>query len=116
MSSPSWRQFAAIPFDTTVAAVVKALDLQVPEEGRPRSFRGPGGQFLAAVTQAGDWVVCQAGTSMFVAGPGAVLKAARLPVGTPSGDALRQWLRWWGWVPRSEQQQAEPQEATRMVT
>ena len=115
MSSPSWRQFAAIPFDCTVAAVVKALDLEIPEEGRPRSFRGPGGQFLAATTQAGDWVVCHCGASRFVDGPGAVLKAARMPAGTPSGDALRQWLRWHGWVPRSEQRQAEPQEATRTV-
>lgn len=120
MSSPSWRQFAAIPFDATVAAVVKALDLEIPEEGRPRSFRGPGGQwpggqFLASTTQAGDWVICHGGASRFVDGPGAVLKAARMPAGTPSGDALRQWLRWWGWAPRSEQRQAEPQEQTKTI-
>lgn len=115
MSNPSWRQFAAIPFDCTVAAVVKALDLEIPEEGRPRSFRGPGGQFLASTTQAGDWVICHGGQSMFVDGPDAVRRAAKMPAGTPSGDALRQWLRWWGWVPRSEQRQADPQDATRTI-
>lgn len=105
MNKSNWRRFRAIPYDPTVAAVLKALDVEVPEEGRPTSFRAEG--FLASVTTAKDWVVCVNDLSRPVAGPGDVLKAARLPQGTPSGDALRQWLRWWGWVPKSEQRQAE---------
>lgn len=104
MSEPNWRQFAAIEFDWKIAAVIKALDLQVPAEGRPRTFRGPrghAGAFLASVTTAGGWVVSRDGHTMFVNGPDAVLRAAKLPVGTPSGDALRQWLGWWGWTPKS---------------
>lgn len=113
MSTPSWRQFRAIPFDATVAAVLKALDVDVPEDGRPTGFRAEG--FLAAVTSDGKWVACVNGLARPVGGPGDVLKAAKLTQGTPSGDALRQWLRWWGWVPKSEQAPAEPQEQTRMV-
>jgi hypothetical protein len=114
MSSPSWRQFAAIPFDATVASVVRALGVEVPPEGRPRTFSGPGG-FLAAVTSDGDWVVCEGGAARFAGSAAEVLRAAKLTAGTPSGDALRQWLRWWGWVPKSEQRQAEPQEQTRQI-
>ena len=105
MNKPNWRRFRAIPYDPTVAAVIKALDIELPPEGRPTSFRVEG--FLASVTDAGDWVVCEGGAAWFVDSPEEVRKAARLPQGTPSGDALRQWLRWWGWVPKSEQRQAE---------
>ena len=102
MNNPNWRQFRAIPYGPTVAAVLKALDIELPEEGRPTSFQAEG--FLAAVTTAGDWVVLvDRGLAQFVDAPGDVLKAAKLTQGTPSGDALRQWLRWWGWVPKSEQ-------------
>lgn len=112
--SASWRQFAAIQFDATVAAVIRALEVEVPPEGRPRSFQGPGG-FLAAVTLDGAWIVCEAGHAQPVDGPGAVLRAAKLTAGTPSGDALRLWLRWWGWVPKAERA-PEPQEQTPMIT
>lgn len=115
MSTPSWRQFAAIQFDATVAQTIKALGVEVPREGRPRTFAGPAG-FLASATDAGDWVVCEGGAARFVDSAAEVLRAAKLPQGTPSGEALRVWLRWWGWVPKSEQRQAEPQEQTRMVT
>jgi hypothetical protein len=105
MSTPSWRQFRAIPFDVTAAAVIKALDIEVPAEGRPTSFRAEG--FLATVTTAGDWLVMTDGEARPVAGPDEVRRAAQLPAGTPSGDALRQWLRMWGWRPKSEQAPAE---------
>jgi len=75
--NPNWRQFAAIAFNPTVAAVIKALALEVPPEGRPVAF---------------------AGADAFM--------AAKLAAGTPHGDALRQWLGWWGWVPAAK---AKPQ-------
>jgi hypothetical protein len=51
-------------------------------------------------------VVLDHGGSRFVDGPAEVLKAAKLAAGTPHGDALRQWLGWWGWVPAAK---AKPQ-------
>ena len=115
MSTPSWRQFASIPFDATVAAVVRALAVEVPAQGRPRTFRGPAG-FMATATDAGDWVVCDGGAARFFDSSAEVLRAAKLPAGTPSGDALRQWLTWWGWQPPTKRPPAEPNDATRMVT
>lgn len=111
--SASWRQFAAIPFDVSVAAAIRALAVEVPPEGRPRSFRAEG--FLAAITADGCWIVHQAGLAQPVDGPREVLRAAQLPAGTPSGDALRLWLGWWGWVPKGKAA-PEPQEQTRQVT
>lgn len=114
MGRPSWKQFAAIPFDATVAAVIRALAVEVPPEGRPKHFHAHG--WHATRTPDGNWSICDGQTARFVAGPAEVLREMKLPQGTPSGDALRQWLRWWGWVPKSEQSAAEPQDATRMVT
>lgn len=111
--TPGWRQFAAIPFDATVAAVVRALAVEVPPEGRPRSFRAEG--FLAAITTDGAWLICRAGLAQPVTGPREVLRAAQLPAGTPSGDALRLWLGWWGWVPKGRAA-PEPQEQTRQIS
>jgi len=103
--STNWRQFAAIAFDPTVAAVIKALNIEVPPEGRPVAFAGAD-SFMAARTTEGKWVVLDHGGSRFVDGPAEVLKAAKLAAGTPHGDALRQWLGWWGWVPAAK---AKPQ-------
>ena len=101
MSDPSWRQFSQIPFDATVARVIRALNVEVPPEGRPVSFQGPA-RLWAARTADGAWIVRDGAKAHSVEGPGAVLRAARLPAGTPSGDALRTWLAWWGWVPRGK--------------
>lgn len=114
MANVSWRQFAAIPYNSTVSQVVRALAVEIPPEGRPRTFHGTEG-FIAQRTADEAWVVLTGANSLPVDGPGAVIKAARLPAGTPSGDALREWLRLWGWVPKSEQKQQEPQEQTRTI-
>lgn len=100
MSSPSWRQFREIPYDATVARVIRALGVEPPPEGRPNSFHGPA-RFSAWRTTDGAWVVRDGAESRPVDGPGDVLRAARLPASTPSGDALRQWLAWWGWAPKT---------------
>jgi hypothetical protein len=92
--TPNWRQFSKIPWDETVADVVRALAVELPPEGRPVSFSCGG--FIAAHTSAGQWVVMgPKGGSKFVEGPADVRAAAKLAKGTPSGDALRQWLEMW---------------------
>lgn len=115
MSNPSWKQFSAIPFDATVASVINALAIVPEGDGRPRSFVGPG-KFRAAVTPAGLWLIYRDGCSHYVEGPDAVRQAAKLPAGTPSGDALRQWLRMWGWTPPLKVvAELEPQEQTKTI-
>ena len=98
---PNWRQFAAIAFNPTVAAVIKALAIEVPPEGRPTSFACHDG-FMAARTTEGKWVVHDRGGSRFVESPQDVLRTAKLPAGTLHGDALRQWLGWWEWQPSAK--------------
>jgi hypothetical protein len=103
MSNPSWPQFARIPFDSTVAAVVRALGVEIPPEGRPRSFMGPAG-FIAHHTSDGRWLVRDGRAARYVDdGPDEVRRVANLSQGTPSGDALRQWLAWWGWEPKKRE-------------
>lgn len=103
-ANPSWRQFREIPYDATVARVIRALAVEVPPDGRPTSFHGPA-RFAAWRTTDGAWVVREGSVSRPVAAPSDVIKAARLPASTPSGDALRQWLAWWGWVPKTKRKQ-----------
>lgn len=93
MSAPSWKQLAAIPFDATVAAVLRALAVEVPPEGRSRHFQAHG--WYASCTQDGNWAICDGQTARFVAGPEEVRREMKLTAGTPAGDALRQWLKMW---------------------
>lgn len=102
MSDPSWRQFSQIPFDATVARVIRTLSVEVPPEGRPTSFQGPARFSAFRSPLDGAWIVRNGTKSYPVDGPDAVRRAARLPAGTPSGDALRTWLAWWGWAPRGK--------------
>jgi len=117
MSQPNWRRFSQLPFTAETAAVLKALDITVLPEGRPVAFFGPDG-FIASRQEgpAGEqWLVWeQPGGTRFVDSPAGVLRAARLPAGRPSGEALRQWLGWWGWVP-AKKRAAEPPPPPPMV-
>ena len=98
--NPNWRQFSRLEWNATVAEVVRVLGVEIPPEGRPVSFRCGG--FIAAHTSAGLWVVMgPQGGSRYVDGPRDVLRAAKLAKGTPSGDALRQWVEMWTITPAS---------------
>ena len=102
--NPSWKQLAEIPESLTRARVIRALGIEVPAEGRARSFQD-GGVLVAVAPESGFYVAIDGG-ARWVDGGSAVLgalKASRrhwMPVGTPTGDALRAWLRSWGWVPK----------------
>jgi len=55
--------------------------------------------------------VCMSGNSaMMFTDPKALLKFVRWPKGTPTGQALREWLDYW------DAPQVEPQAETKMVT
>jgi hypothetical protein len=100
--NPSWKQFSQITFDDTVFAAIKALGVEIPPEGRPRTFMV--GELMAHHTHDERWLVKDKREARYVDGPQTVLKIAQFSAGTPSGDALQQWLLWWGWVPKSQQQ------------
>lgn len=125
--SPDWKSFAQLPWTPESAALLRALGIQldaIPPEGRPLHFRGPG---CSATREPGDTVtiwrqprLCEdtydplllsrsqtVGPSLRELENGTadqavgdqLVKLFRLPDGTPSGLALRQWLRLWGWTP-----------------
>lgn len=124
---PSWKQLAAIPDSVTKQAVLRALDIKVPPEGRAARFQDKGlymeatGDDVFVVMDAGkatDGAVdgpCRANSAAGYVGGSAVLKAIRWPPGTPTGEAVRHWLRQHGWVPATEKRKAEPQENTKTV-
>jgi hypothetical protein len=102
---PSWRQLAAIPESTTKSAILRALAIQPPPEGVSDTFDS-GGTYAQRV---------ESGFVLHLRPPrrrsaaigfqtaGELLRAAKVPAGTPTGDAFRAWLRRWGWVPKGEQ-------------
>lgn len=116
--TPNWRRFAARPWTVEHAKTVNALGLQIPPEGRTYYFVA--GYCRATRYHEQKWQVSNGVISKYLIDPDSVLRQLTswgLSTGTPSGDALRQWLRMWGWLPVSErQEQAEPQAETRTIT
>jgi len=135
--SPDWKSFAQFSWNSESAALLRALGFQlesIPAEGRPRTFRGPG---CWATRHPGGTVtiwrqprLCEDntydpllhsrsqtvgpslrelenGTADQVVGD-LLLKLFHLPDGTPSGLALRQWLRLWGWIPPAKKASQSP--------
>ena len=110
--NPSWRQLAQIPESQEKAAIIRALGIEVPPQGVSRTFDLGRNEFVTR-TELG-WVHFSR-MACFYHEPSAILRAVRWPAGTPTGDALRAWLRRWGWIPKSEQQAAAPQENTKTI-
>jgi len=100
--TPNWRRFAAIPWGPEQAAVVAALGLEIPPEGRSPYFQA--GYWRATRYGANRWMVSNGITPHYVASLDEVLFwLTRWGCCCPShaADALRQWLRMWGWVPQA---------------
>ena len=106
MSSPSWRQLAAIPETTEKRAILRALGIDPPSEGISRTFCFSSGERLtyvsgSAAEPAGMVYAKPYSCSRFLQLE-EVPSLIRWPAGTPTGDALRIYLRCWGWLPWAE--------------
>lgn len=119
MSSPSWRQLAAIPESLLKSKILHALNMDVPLEGVSHTFNSDG--WYMEKVQDG-WVVYVARPDHPPAsygfpedGGSDALRAARCPAGTPTGDALRAFMRRWGWVPKNERPAVEPNDNTKTI-
>jgi hypothetical protein len=107
MTTPdlNWPQLARrVAWTAELAAALEALGLEVPPEGRPRRFAGPG--CLVSVTlEEGRaqgflcWRGKPATSAMMATGDDVLRFLAPIPAHGASGAALRQWLAWWGWQP-----------------
>jgi hypothetical protein len=119
MSNPSWRQLAQIPESTLKASILHALGITPPPEGVSRVFSEPA--TYLEFTHDNAWVVSLRGpgdppaTFGFPSDQGSqALRAINSPPGTPSGIALRAFMRRWGWVPKGERQ-PEPNDNTKTI-
>ena len=124
MAEPSWKQLAQIPDGVLKQAVLRALAIEVPQAGRSPVFRDRG--LYLQVSGDGGFLFMDSGEPRQESGAAAdaprphssrwypdgssLLKAIRWPPGTPTGDAIRSWLRQWGWIPASESLQPCPQQ------
>ena len=94
--SPNWRQLAALPDCVLKQAILRALDIELPPQGISRSFRD-GGLFITRIENGFSFMdalhpdILQRGSRLLNT-PLDVARQSRWPVGTPVGEALRNWL------------------------
>jgi len=103
----SQKRLGEIHETTLKAQVLKAIDFERAPESWNRQFDFPNGECLLFTdprdTNARSFLWHSSGGSHFLSMSD--LKPALLwPAGTPTGDALRAYLRRWGWVPPSERE------------
>jgi hypothetical protein len=126
MGEPNWHGVAALAWTAEAAAWVEALGIEIPPEGRPRQFSASPSCLASWELEKGQprtmtvwrrpslaegewetdrsqtlgpsWQEIQEGRAVQAMGDLAV-QYFRLPPGTPTGDALRSWLKLWGWEP-----------------
>jgi hypothetical protein len=117
--SISWKQLAAIPDSAMKQRILKALDITPPPEGIAGSFQDAG-LFITKVEDGFSFMDAnhpetgERNHSYLLATPRDVIKACRWPVGTPTGEAIRNWLVGHGYV-RPGQRPAEPTDNTRTI-
>jgi uncharacterized protein YqjF (DUF2071 family) len=123
MPEHSWRQLAAIPESTLKSQILSACGITPPPEGISNVFmdRGLYMRFSPAQDSLSYWIVSRAdnndrplASAIHADGSDALIAAGTAP-GTPTGIALRTWMRSKGWVPRNERQQPEPTANTRTI-
>lgn len=97
MTTPDWRKLSAIPWSAQVAQVAAALGhSEIPPEGRSRSFHSELRDFGACALEQGFSL--RVGDSLrFYLTAEDVAEAIRCRGSGPTNEALRTWLRWWGW-------------------
>jgi hypothetical protein len=94
--SPNWRQLAALPDSVLKQAILRALDIDLPPQGISRSFRD-GGLYITAIEGGFTFMDSRhpdpvQRSSRLLDTPLEVARQSRWPVGTPTGEALRNWL------------------------
>lgn len=112
LSSPSWRQLASIPETVEKQAILRALGVDPPPEGISRIFKFSTGERLTYTSGSSvepDGMVYynpqEASRFLLIED---VPRFICWPSGTPTGDALRRYLRRWGWLPKNERQPDTP--------
>jgi hypothetical protein len=117
--SISWKQLAAIPDSVEKHRILKALDITPPPEGVAHSFEDKG-IYITAVENGFSFMDTKhpnrkkRNTAQLFATPMEVAKACRWPVGTPTGEAIRNWLTGHGYT-RPSKKPIEPNDNTKTI-
>jgi len=114
--APDWRKLAAIPWSAQVAQVCAALGhTEIPPEGRSAVFQSPL-LHLSVDRHEAYFVLHRGDASQVLLTAADVAEATRCRGGGPTNEALRTWLRWWGWNPPAKAKPAlEPTDNTRTI-
>lgn len=114
--NPSAKQLQAIPESLHKHQLLRALGLEQPGEWVSRCFEFPTGETLQFTGEGMVYFHPDPGNkgSRFLS-LGEVPAFIRWPAGTPTGDALRVYLRHWGWLPKGERPVTAPQDGTKTV-
>ena len=111
--NPSWKQLGLVHDCLMKQQILDALGVTPPDAGVSSMFVLKEG--VESVSFDGQaFVYYKQGVSHFCYGD-EVLKWSRAPKGTPTGDALRVWLRRHGWLPKSERDVMDAQKDTKVV-
>lgn len=98
--TPDWPKLRAIPWSAQAAAIAAALGhAEIPPEGRPRSFHSELRDFGVSALHDGGFTLRIGDSAGFYPTADSVADATRCRGSGPTNEALRQWLRWWGWNP-----------------
>ena len=104
MTEPSWRQLAAISDSLQKYQIMNACGVELEVNGVSRVFIAGQQQIYASDLPshggAVRFTLYPAPGSRSFESPKELLKALRWPQGTPTGDALRKWLGFYGWKPK----------------
>lgn len=106
--TPDWPKLRAIPWSAQTAQICGALGhAEIPPEGRPRQFHSDLQDLAVSALDQG--FTLRLGTSAgFYPSADAVADATRCRGSGPTNEALRQWLRWWGWNPPAKAKPSFP--------
>jgi len=99
-TTPDWRKLAAIPWSAQVAQVCAALGhTEIPREGRSRQFHSDLQALSVTALEHGGFSLRLGASAGFYPTAADVAEATRCRGSGPTNEALRTWLRWWGWNP-----------------
>ena len=123
MSNPNWPKFAQLTATPELLAIIDALGVEVPPEGRPRRFQGYRDDASTVSvnvehykdTGAYGFVVHTDGSSRYLSTAKAIRQALRIPVGSPTDKALLRFLAWWGLEPPDKARPVKPNDQTRTI-
>ena len=110
----SASQMRAIPEGLVKSKLLRALGIEPQPEWVSKVFiiNEPERIYLEVTD---DGVIHHRGFASSLIHINDVIKATKSPPSTPTGDALRVWLRRWGWLPKKERDVMAAQQNTKTI-